>query len=45
MSVIFTTGQFVFKYDRFILMTCLEVEPWYLTTTVCEVLPDKMVTV
>ena len=40
----FMTGLFSFKYGRFVLMTCLEVESWYLTRTEWEVFQDKTVT-
>ena len=43
--VIFTTERFAFKYDRLVIMDCLEVESWYLTMGVKEVFQDKAVTV
>ena len=41
----FITGQFAFKYGRFVCTVCREVVFMYLTMTGREVLPDKMVIV
>ena len=43
--VMFMTGLIGFKYGRFVLMACLEVESWYLTKTGLQVFQDKTVTV